>query len=74
MNRTLSRPVKVKKRAVRAEEKSTHGTEGGKMSVAEMLQTFDELWRIEHAEDLQKLRAKEQKAKALREAIASLDN
>jgi hypothetical protein len=73
MNRTLGQ-VKVKRQADREQESSAPLPDGDKMSPSEMLRLFDELWRIERAEDLQKLRAKEQKAKALREAIASLDN
>jgi hypothetical protein len=68
MNRTL----KIVRRAER--KGKPQGADGGKMSVSEMLQMLDEIWRIEHAEDIARLKAKEKKVKELREAIASLDN
>jgi hypothetical protein len=66
------RAAKIIKRRARNDDERRR--EDVKMSKAEMLAAFDELWRIEHSEDLATLRAKQQKAKALREAIASLDN
>ncbi len=45
---------------------------GAKMSVAEMLRAFDDLWRVEHQQDIEKLKAKEVKARRLRAAIAAL--
>jgi hypothetical protein len=46
--------------------------QGGKIPVSDMLRMFDELWRIEHSEAVAELKAKERKARELREAIASL--
>jgi hypothetical protein len=47
---------------------------GGKIPVSDVLAKFDELWRIEHSEDVARLKTKERKARELREAIASLEN
>jgi hypothetical protein len=66
----MKRGVKI----VRAADRKDESLEsvGGKISVSEILAKFDDLWRIEHSEDLARLRAKEQKARELRAAIASL--
>jgi hypothetical protein len=47
---------------------------GGKISVSDVLAKFDELWRIEHAEDVARLKAKEKKVREVREMIAALEN
>lgn len=68
----MNRTAKIVKGSARKHAPSEVAS--GKMSVSEVLRKFDELWRIERSEDLANLKAKEQKAKELREAIASLDN
>jgi hypothetical protein len=48
------------------------GPVGGKMSPSELLALFDELWRIEHQDDVERLKVKERKAMRLRAALVSL--
>ncbi len=54
--------------------KNREGNEpdGGKMSPSELLALFDELWRIEHQDDVERLKVKERKAMRLRAALVSL--
>ena len=55
-------------------KQAVNRADGVKISVSDVLAKFDELWRIEHSEDVANLKAKERKARELREAIASLEN
>ncbi len=54
--------------------KNREGNEpdSAKMSPSELLALFDELWRIEHQDDVERLKVKERKAMRLRAALVSL--